>query len=246
MRKLRLAAQYACGFLRRRRLLSSLSDSELSLIRTVQRRKLTYLSQEKLARLITVCQDIEKREIPGDFIETGCALGGSTIVIAKSKADQRPLRVYDVFGQIPAPGDRDPPDVHERFNTIRTGKSAGISGDQYYGYRDDLYEAVQDNLLSFELDINSQQISLIKGVIEQTLVVDTPVAMAHVDVDWFDPVSISLQRIFPRLSVGGEIILDDYHYWGGCRAAVDEYLLTVPGEFTLDTLGDSVRLIRTA
>ncbi len=44
--------------------------------------------------------------------------------------------------------------------------------------------------------------------------------------------------LFPRLVVGGSIILDDHLDWGGCRKAADEFLRGVTGQFELD---DSAR-----
>jgi hypothetical protein len=34
---------------------------------------------------------------------------------------------------------------------------------------------------------------------------------------------VCLERIFPRVSVGGSIIPDDYYDWDGCKKAVDSY-----------------------
>jgi hypothetical protein len=48
-------------------------------------------------------------------------------------------------------------------------------------------------------------------------------ALAHIDVDWYEPVHVSLERIEPRLSPGGALVIDDYEDWSGCRRAVDEY-----------------------
>ena len=58
------------------------------------------------------------------------------------KSPDRPLRVYDVFGMIPPPGEEDGPDVHQRYEIIKSGKSEGIGGRRYYGYEDNLYERV--------------------------------------------------------------------------------------------------------
>jgi asparagine synthase (glutamine-hydrolysing) len=55
-----------------------------------------------------------------------------------------------------------------------------------------------------------------------------------------------LSRIFPHLTVGGSIILDDYHDWGGCRKATDEYLERISGEFSLDDSAGSMKITRTA
>jgi asparagine synthase (glutamine-hydrolysing) len=54
----------------------------------------------------------------------------------------------------------------------------------------------------------------------------------------------SLERIFPNLVVGGSIILDDYHDWGGCRQATDEFLNRVNGQYTLDDSAGSMKITK--
>jgi hypothetical protein len=63
----------------------------------------------------------------------------------------------------------------------------------------------------------------VQGRFEDTLVVDRPVAVAHVDGDWYQSTMTCLERIVPRLSMGGRMVVDDYAAWSGCRRAVDEY-----------------------
>ena len=58
---------------------------------------------------------------------------------------------------------------------------------------------------------------------QDTLVVDEPICLAHIDVDWYDPVICCLERIVPRLTPDGVVVLDDYNDWSGCRKAVDVY-----------------------
>ena len=48
-------------------------------------------------------------------------------------------------------------------------------------------------------------------------------SLAHVDVDWYEPVKTSVERIWPRLLPHGAIVFDDYADYSGCRRAVDEY-----------------------
>jgi len=222
------------------------SAAEQRLMARIRERKLTYLSDRKLASLVTTCRAIEENDLPGIFLEAGCALGGSAILLASTKRRTRPFNVYDVFGMIPPPTQDDTQDVHERYQTIVQGQSKGIDGDRYYGYIEDLYEVVKANLASFDLDCETHSITLIKGLLQDTMVLDRPVAFAHVDVDWYDPVKTCLERVFPRLVAGGSIILDDYHDWGGCRKATDEYLRQVVGQFSLDDSAGSMRITRTA
>lgn len=215
-----------------------------ALMSRIRHANLTYLSDRKLSSLVNTARAIEEAGLPGAFVEAGCALGGSAILLASVKSAERPLEVYDVFGMIPPPTEQDTADVHERYRTIVQGESVGIGGDVYYGYRRDLYERVQANFKEFGIDLERQSVSLIKGLVQDTLHPTGPVALAHVDVDWYEPVMTCLQRIFPQLVVGGSIILDDYHDWGGCRKATDEFLHGMTGTFTLDDRAGSLKITK--
>ena len=48
------------------------------------------------------------------------------------------MKVFDCFGMIPPPMRRDGGDVQARYQEIVSGKSVGIGGDAYYGYRNNL------------------------------------------------------------------------------------------------------------
>jgi predicted O-methyltransferase YrrM len=210
----------------------------------VRRQGLTYLSPAKLDKLGNAVLEVERRAIPGAILEAGCALGGSAILIAAARAQSRPLRVYDVFGMIPPPGERDDADVHDRYKVIASGKSRGLKGNRYYGYETDLSRRVKGNFESAGFDLERDHIEMIVGKVEDTLVVDGPIALAHVDVDWYDPVMTCLERVAPHLSVGGIIVLDDYFDWSGCRKATDDFLKRTPFRFTKDTSAGSMALIK--
>ncbi len=222
------------------------NDAKRELIAKIRDGKLTYLSDKKLASLLDTCEDLEKKTIGGIVLEAGCALGGSAILLASVKANDRPLFVYDVFGMIPPPTSEDTPDVHERYKIISKGESTGIGGDKYYGYEEDLYKIVLRNFSRFNVDCERQKVTLVKGLVQDTMQINQPVALAHIDVDWYEPVMTCLSRVFPHLAIGGSIILDDYHDWGGCRKATDEYLGKIAGEFSLDDSAGSMKITRTA
>lgn len=222
------------------------SGQDAELVGRILAHRLTYLSPAKMACLARTCRAIEEQQVPGVFIEAGCALGGSAILIASVKKPQRELLVYDVFGMIPAPGADDTPDVHERYRRIVEGRSEGIAGDKYYGYEANLYEVVKYNLERYEIDLAARHVQLVRGLVQDTLTGTGPVAFAHIDLDWYDPVSVCLQRIYPRLSVGGSIVVDDYHDWGGCRRAVDAFLGQVAGSFVTDDSARSLKITKVA
>jgi exopolysaccharide biosynthesis predicted pyruvyltransferase EpsI len=214
------------------------------LIKQIRNRNLTYLSEERLQNIVSTCIEIEKSEIPGIFVEAGCALGGSSIIIASTKNTKRKLYIYDVFGTIPPPSNKDPEEVHNRFRIISEGKSEGIGGDTYYGYIDNLLDVVYSNFKTFDIDPENQTISFIKGSIQQTMIINEPVAFAHIDVDWYETVMCCLETLFPKLSIGGSVIVDDYYDWGGCKKATDDFLLKVEGEYYTTAEAGTLKITR--
>ena len=168
-------------------------------------------------------RDAGENGVPGLVIEAGTARGGSAIVLAAAKERERPMKVYDVFGMIPPPGEQDGADVHERYATIASGEARGVGGDTYYGYRDDLYEEVAESFSRLGVPLGPNNVELVRGLFEDTIELDEPVAFAHLDGDWYESTKTCLERIAPLLSPGGRIVLDDYDKWSGCRTAVDEY-----------------------
>lgn len=192
-------------------------------IAAVKAENLTYLSTANLTVLARQVHDADLSGRPGLIIETGAALGGSAIAMAVAKDPARPMRVYDVFGMIPEPSERDGEDVHRRYSTIVSGESKGLGGETYYGYRDNLYDEVTDSFTRHGVAPADHRVELVQGLFEDTLVVEEPVAFAHLDGDWYESTIVCLERIAPHLVVGGRIVLDDYFHYSGARTAVDEY-----------------------
>ena len=194
---------------------------------------LTYLKREHLRDLAAIVLEIEDRRLPGLVVEAGTARGGSAIVMAAAKSAERPMKVYDVFGMIPPPSERDGPDVHRRYEAIVGGEAKGVGGDTYYGYRDDLYAEVTDSFARLGVPVDDHNVELVQGLFEDTIDLDEPVAFAHLDGDWYESTMTCLGRIAPLIVPGGRIVLDDYDTWSGCRTAVDEYF-SERAEFRLE------------
>ena len=195
----------------------------------VRREHLSYLDAASLRTLAVTVAAIEAEAINGLIIEAGTALGGSAITLAAAKSTARRMKVYDVFGMIPPPGENDGDDVHRRYATIVSGSSKGIGGETYYGYHPDLLGEVTASFARHGVPIEDNQVELVQGRFEDTISLEEPVAFAHLDGDWYESTMTCLTRIAPRLSVGGRLVIDDYDTWSGCRAAVDEYFAGRPG-----------------
>lgn len=207
----------------RLRLLERRNNAVVTVIRRVHAEHLTYLEATALIDLAMAAVEKERLSVPGIIVEAGTALGGSTLVLAAAKAAARSLYTYDVFGMIPPPSQHDGQDVHRRYEVIAQGASSGIAGDTYYGYRDDLYESVLRSFQRFGLPVEKHSVHLVKGLYEESLHISQPVALAHIDCDWYDSVMTCLRRIEPHMADGGTLIIDDYYGYSGARSAVDDY-----------------------
>ena len=194
------------------------------LIGRLRGEKLTYVGTTKLRSLAWAALHVAEKGIEGDFIEAGVALGGSAILLSKLKPPSSSLLLYDVFSMIPPPGADDGEDAHSRYAEIAGGEARGLGEDRYYGYIDDLTAVVRRNLEAFGLNEAQDGISLIEGLYEQSLHPPGPVALAHIDCDWYESIKTCIARIYPLLSRGGIMVFDDYRSYSGCRKAVDEFL----------------------
>jgi asparagine synthase (glutamine-hydrolysing) len=197
----------------------------------VKKKKLTYLEVDALLDLYRRVRDVERQQLEGDIIEAGAALGGSALMITAAKRENRNFRVYDAFEMIPSPSSSDGEDAHERYAIISSGQAEGIGGTTYYGYEENLLQKVKASFAQFGFVRSEHNVELVKGLFEETLVVDDPVALAHLDCDWYESVMTCLQRIAPHLVKGGALVVDDYDAWSGCRSAVDEFFAGRENEF---------------
>jgi asparagine synthase (glutamine-hydrolysing) len=196
--------------------------------RSLRRDRLTYLIGKKLLHMERELAHLAAAQVAGDVVEFGVALGGSAILLAKSMADRR-FHGFDVFGMIPPPtSDKDDDKSRNRYEVIRSGRSEGLGGDTYYGYREDLLATVKRSFAAYGVTVDQDRVSLHQGLFEATWPVAAPridrIAFAHIDCDWYDPVTFCLNGIAHKMAHGGSIVLDDYNDYGGCRTATDEFL----------------------
>lgn len=165
-------------------------------------------------------------------------------MIATMKNKKRVLQIYDVFGQIPAPSKHDGQDARDRYKIIVEGNAQGLGSGKYYGYTEDLCKIVESNLNEFGIDLMSDSVFLVSGLLQNTLQPTKKIAFAHIDVDWFEPVAFCLERIYPNLVIGGVIIIDDYFDWDGCRLAVDSFLANKDVIVELDASYGSLKITK--
>lgn len=84
--------------------------------------------------------------------------------------------------------------------------------------------AVKDNFARFGL--LDDLIVFVQGDVATTLHgkdVPSEISLLRLDTDFYESTLVELEILWPRLVVGGILILDDYGHWDGARRAVDEY-----------------------
>jgi predicted O-methyltransferase YrrM len=176
---------------------------------------------ETLHRLVTA---VEAREVPGIFIEAGVAMGGSACIITKTKRPQRELLLFDVFELLPPPSEKDGQDSSRVYEYFRRGQVQGAVDVNYVTNAKDLLSFARRNMMDVGIDPDAANIRFVKGLYQDTLRINQPVAFAHIDCDWYDSVVICIERVTDFISPEGVILFDDYHSFEGCRRAVDAWL----------------------
>jgi len=212
------------------------------IIENIIKDRLSYLRKEALINLKN--NVLKTNNIEGDIIETGCGLGGSAICIAFYKKESKNFNIYDIFDMIPEPTDKDGADVHDRYRIIKEGKSKGIEGDIYYGYKDNLFEEVKKNFNSYYIKPENNNINFIKGLYKDTLFITRPVSFAHIDCDFYDPVMNSLNQIVPNLCINGILVIDDYYCWSGAKKAVDDYFQVIKSKYKFNKVAGRLNIIK--
>jgi hypothetical protein len=186
---------------------------------------LTYCGRPgKLEVVQKVVERVEADQVPGLFVEAGVAMGGSASVIARAKRPGRKLKLYDVFLMLPAPSANDDPKSHEAYQYFLSGKVNGIVDQNYVANAGDLLSFSKLTMQKVGIDPATANVEFIKGLYEDTLKIDEPVAFAHIDCDWYDSVKLCIDRLADRISPRGVMLFDDYNSFSGCRKAVDAWL----------------------
>jgi hypothetical protein len=173
----------------------------------------TLLSWERLNNLQFCAEDVIAKSIPGDFIETGTWRGGATIFMrallkAYNQTD-RVVWVADSFEGFPVPDTSTYP---------ADASLAYLAKDYAVPLRE-----VKGNFNRFGLLDN--QVKFLKGWFKDTLP-SAPIeklAILRLDGDLYESTLEALTTLYPKLSIGGYVIIDDYGHFPACAKAVQDY-----------------------
>lgn len=190
-------------------------------------------------------------DIPGDVVEAGVFQGKSLLAggyVLNEVAPDKRLFGYDTFSGFPPV--QTPEDDLARFDDLANDKrispeylarvrknlahlrylkkvaNLDFSNVSSSGSFEDTSQVSIENLANY---LELSNISLIPGPFEETMTDVGPgpdkIAAAILDCDLYSSYLVSLGFIWPRLSPGGIIYLDEYYSlkFPGARIAVDEF-----------------------
>ncbi len=173
----------------------------------------TMIGLKRLDNLQSLCTAVIRDDVPGDFIETGVWRGGASIlmraVLKVHGITDRLVWACDSFEGLPPPDPEKHPadqgDIHHTFSTLAVSQQAVEANFEKYGLLDD-------------------QVRFVKGYFEDTLdgIPAERFAILRLDGDMYGSTIVALKTLYPRLSSGGYIIIDDFGL-GPCRQAVEDY-----------------------
>mgnify|MGYP001457107981 CR=1 FL=1 len=186
----------------------------------------------------------------GDIVECGVWRGGSMMAVAMALMlldegmwyedggmTDRELYLFDTFAGMTAPEPIDV-DLHGR-PALRpeTGAydPAGCTAS---------LAMVQTAMAS--VGYPPELLRYVKGDVLDTLPAQAPecIALLHLDTDWHKSTRHELETLFPRVSPGGCIMIDDYGHWQGARKATDEYLAQYAPELKPEPCGYTAVILR--
>jgi hypothetical protein len=192
----------------------------------------TMTTKEVMFSTYQAARYVAQRGIKGDVVECGVWRGGSSLLAALTirkfeskkssqfrwlKNPQRKFWMYDTFEGMTKPTFRDV-DV-EGITATHYMDNFAPEGKWCYS------DKVDVESLFYSHGFGVADYYLVKGDVKETLKTEKPrsISLLRLDTDWYESTMAELEILYPLLSVGGVLIIDDYGHWKGAREAVDEF-----------------------
>jgi hypothetical protein len=185
----------------------------------------TMTTTERMYALWRAAIHVCRNQVSGAFVECGVWRGGSSMLAALTFSRcgdlSRRLWLYDTFDGMPEPEAIDIQHHSGKTAAAIMKEQERIPGMNVWCIAD--REMVERNMIS--TGYPADRIHYVAGRVEDTLWHERPdeISLLRLDTDFYKSTIVELEVLWPRLSAGGILIVDDYGYWEGARKAVDEY-----------------------
>ncbi len=173
----------------------------------------TMIGWHRLTNIQNCIETILKDDIEGDLIETGVWRGGATILMRGAlkiyRDSKRRVFVADSFEGLPAPNVTDYPE--DKGMDLDRQKFLAVS-----------LEDVKENFRRYGL--LDDKVIFLKGWFKDTLpkAPMDKISLLRLDGDLYESTMDALKNLYPKLSIGGFVIIDDFNM-PCCVKAVNDY-----------------------
>ncbi|MDD2564681.1 MAG: macrocin O-methyltransferase [Salinivirgaceae bacterium] len=176
----------------------------------------TMIGLKRMENVEFCVNEVIKNQIPGDFLETGVWRGGTCIfvrgILKALGISNKTVWVADSFQGLPTPNVEQYPedmgDILYSFNELQVSE-----------------EDVRSNFETYNLLDN--QVKFLKGWFKDTMPI-APIeklSVLRLDGDMYESTIDVLLPMYPKLSIGGYCIVDDWGAIPACKQAVEDYRL---------------------
>ena len=204
-------------------------------------RPFTMTSPERIMALRDSVRHVCRHGIAGAIVECGVWRGGSMMAAALTLlelGERRSLQLFDTFAGMPPPGGAD------RDISGTTATRLLATEDRATGSTWACSPLADVRATVLGTGYPAELVAFIPGRVEETIPAQAPeqIAVLRLDTDWYESTRHELEHLYPRLAVGGLLIIDDYGHWEGARRAVDEYLAATGAMLMLTRIDYTGRL----
>jgi O-methyltransferase len=152
----------------------------------------------------------------------GGSMMAAALTLLRLDAADRDLYLFDTFQGMPPPTGEDVFSAYDGYSPRRHWRRRQREG----GHNAWHYVPVEEvRAAVLSTGYPAERVHLVEGRVEETLPARAPepIAVLRLDTDWYASTRHELEHLYPRLSPGGALILDDYGHYEGARRAVDDY-----------------------
>jgi len=200
----------------------------------------TMTSLSRVFACIAAAEHVSKRGIEGAIVECGVWKGGSSmaalLALVRRSDFSREVWLYDTYEGMTAPGEHD----------AEANKQLFASHSRDDGSSDWCRAELGEVFANIEsCGYPMAQMKFIKGRVEKTIPGALPdrISVLRLDTDFYESTRHELEHLYPRLSSGGILMIDDYGAHAGAKRAVDEFLLEESIDVFLSRIDSSGRLL---
>lgn len=227
-------------------LLAHASEADREIVERVLPHSMTGVA--RMLALVDAVRYCVRRGVAGAFAECGVWRGGSVLAmiltLQSMGVDDRPIYLYDTFEGMTEPTTHDVSLIDGAALDMWTEAQRNDERPWQNLFSSSVFHEEEVRRLLLDTRYPSDLIRFVRGPVEVTLPGQRPdsLALLRLDTDWYESTKHELEHLYPVLSPGGILIIDDYGHWQGAQKATDDYLAAAGAYLLLNRIDYTARI----